>query len=82
MAKARLMNQTRITARDPNADVHVTVMVATHRFETAGYHGVAGLCDLLAAGIRARGGTPADVEYTAEPIGPRIHLVAVNGARL
>lgn len=80
--------QTRLIAQAPKlgdplgGNATATVVVDSTKFAEASPVALQGLEDLLLASIRARGGDPAAVTYTAEPIGPQIRLVAVNGARL
>lgn len=78
------MNQTRIvaTADGPAGPVTASCMVNSAQLRKATAEGLLGLHDLLAATIRRRGGDPETLELTAEPVGPQIELVAVNGARL
>lgn len=81
------MNQTRITATAPIPGTrgHLarsTVMVSTPKLREASPEAILGLTDLLKAAIRKRGGDPDQITLEAEPIGPQLELVAVDGRRL
>lgn len=77
--------QTRIVANAQDADGEVvtsSVMVNTAKFLSASPEGIEGLCGLLQAAVLTRGGDILRIAYTAEPVGPQIALVAVDGERI
>lgn len=82
------MNQTRITATSPNMaggpDARATVIVSTPKFLEATPVAIDGLCHLLKLALLRRNGSvdPQEITYQAEPVGPQLQLVAVDGARI
>jgi hypothetical protein len=80
------MSALRITATAPAVlpgadEVSSTVTVDQTKYD-ASPEGVARLAELLTAAVLKRGGDVSRITFTAEPIGPRIRLVAVNGKLL
>ena len=80
------MSALRITATAPavlpgGADVRSTVTVDQAKYEESP-EGVNRLAELLTAAVLKRGGDVTRITFEAEPIGPRIRLVAVNGKLL
>lgn len=78
------MNHTRLTVSTPDG-VTASVVVDTDKLRTATWEAYDGLTRLLAGVIRKKTGQLADPSawtWSAEPVGPQLRLVAVNGAVL
>jgi hypothetical protein len=84
------VNHTRLVVTAPSAHpstpgpVTATVTVDTATLESASGEAWLGMTTLLGSVIRKKGGSTDRTTWTwsAEPIGPQLRLVTVNGARL
>ncbi len=83
------MNQTRLLAtaptdhaRPPGPSVTAAVIVDSGQLQTASFDAWRDLTVLVGSVIRKKGGDVQAIEWSAEPVGPQVRLVALNGARL
>lgn len=78
------MNQTRLTATapSPGGPVQATVIVDSVQLERATREAWDSLAGLVGSVILRKGGDRSAITWTAEPVGPQVRLVAVNGSLL
>lgn len=73
------INQTQLTLYNEGTPFRAVCFVDSTTWERAAPEERAGLRHLLGITLIRRGGDPETAEFSAEPVGPQIRLVAVDG---